>query len=122
MKGLQVGFFDRHELNEVYGIFPKGHKNFPEGKTETKIEAIREAIQKYGYWAGRKDICMVNIWIENKPVTQYVVEPTQSGDPSFGKAGHWLTHAQMDKCREINALVCKAEKEFNLPAGTLTVE
>lgn len=51
----EISVIDRSNPHDIVVIYPKGHKEFPEGKSMTRIEEMRHLQAKNGFWYGRID-------------------------------------------------------------------
>lgn len=82
MKVTSLHLFDRSNPNDIIAYNPTTKRNY------SRIEDIRECIAKYGYFAGRTDIVLINVTescncgsncCSGKKNTQYVIQANKNG-------------------------------------------
>ncbi len=117
-----IMFFDRSQLEKNAAWYPKGHKEMPEGGSETYIEQYRRQIAKNGHvphW-NRRDLCMINIEVGGKMGDQYTIDPFYD-DKKMAEHPAWkmLRKDQKDECLRLRDLCVEAEIKYDLPKGTL---
>ena len=115
--------FERGDLDSVCCVYPRGHKEYPEGRQMTKREQINEAIAKHGTWFGRRDIAMLNISenYSDDGFIQLVVEPTRSGIPNIPPLMQsLLTCDELAALTVANERLLVIEREAGWPIGTLS--
>lgn len=117
---VEVLTFTRHVLDKPAVLYPRGHAKYPEGRSMTSIEVIRESIAERGYWIGRRDIALVNITRKGN-IDQQALEPHRDTMKLIMQpAWAFLSDQQRDWAHaEVRNLV-QAEFDYDLPSGTLT--
>jgi len=122
-----IMFFTRHDLERVVVVYPKGHKDKPEGGSETGIEQIRKWLaakaegKSHGLIWMRRDICMINVEGGRNPEKQFVLDPYRE-DEKMKKQPIWkmLRKDQQAECIRLRDLCIEAEVRYGLPERTLT--
>lgn len=109
-RSIDVLHFDRSDPLDVVAIEtrPTGKRKHP--RKITMIQELRESIREDGYWSGRSDIVMVNMW-SGEWHKQYVAYPTWSGEP-HGEALAFLTKDEIETAREQNRKILATLDEY----------
>lgn len=109
---IQVIVFDRSDPNQIVCITPVDHEENQTGKPiqTTRVEEIRQSIDKHGFFGGRKDIALVNLWNDDAElIEQHAVYLTTEGIDGDGVK--YIGSFHKDQLRQIREKIMDAIDE-----------
>jgi hypothetical protein len=109
-RSIDVLHFERHDPHDVVAIEMRATGGRKKPRKFTMIREMRDSIRERGYWGGRGDIVMVNMW-SGEWHKQYTASPTWSGEPR-GEAMQFLTPEEIERAREQNRKILAATEEY----------